>query len=146
MKTLTSYKWGPSSLRRRSTVHPLLRVVFDIVLRSHDCAYMCGLRLADAQRVAYLAGNSTKLFPESRHNRSILLDRPDLSDAADVAPCIDGTISSTIEHCVFFAGRVMQVAENSGIELRWGGNWDRDQIVITDQKFQDLWHYEVMAD
>jgi hypothetical protein len=41
------------------------------------------------------------------------------------------------------AGRVMQEADNQKVPVRWGGNWDRDNEVVTDQKFDDLVHFEI---
>ena len=41
------------------------------------------------------------------------------------------------------AGRVMQEADRLGVTLRYGGDWDMDETVVSDQTFQDLVHFEI---
>jgi hypothetical protein len=43
----------------------------------------------------------------------------------------------------YFAGVVKGIAIGLHIELRWGGDWDRDTLVL-DQKFNDLSHFELV--
>lgn len=42
-----------------------------------------------------------------------------------------------------FAGYVMRVADELGIKLRYGGDWDGDKKTA-DQSFNDLPHYEIL--
>jgi peptidoglycan L-alanyl-D-glutamate endopeptidase CwlK len=42
----------------------------------------------------------------------------------------------------YFAGRVMQKAEEMGIPLTWGGDWDND-TEVKDQTFMDLVHFQL---
>ena len=37
----------------------------------------------------------------------------------------------------------MQEADRLKVHLRYGGDWDRDDIVVSDQTFQDLVHFEI---
>lgn len=43
----------------------------------------------------------------------------------------------------YFAGIVMATARGMGVDLRWGGDWDRD-TQLKDERFVDLWHFELM--
>jgi len=40
------------------------------------------------------------------------------------------------------AGLVLGIASEMGIELAWGGDWNRNWV-YTDQRFHDLPHYEL---
>lgn len=57
--------------------------------------------------------------------------------------------SYTIHQMAYMAGVFDSVAkelyDNGRIShlIRWGGNWDRDGIIITDQSFDDLPHFEL---
>ena len=44
-----------------------------------------------------------------------------------------------------FAGYVQGVAEQLGIKIRWGGDWDSD-FDFKDQTFNDLVHFELRED
>lgn len=65
------------------------------------------------------------------------------SKAIDVAPYVNGKASYDYRHCCFFAGVVLAIAGMLKIKVRWGGNWDMDEEVMTDQDFQDLVHFEL---
>ena len=41
-----------------------------------------------------------------------------------------------------FAGFVLGVANQMGINLRWGGDWDQD-FEVQDNKFDDFPHFEL---
>ena len=53
-------------------------------------------------------------------------------------------------HLCYLAGifevTFLEACEELNIEakLRWGGNWDGDGVLIKDQKFQDIVHFEVI--
>ncbi len=59
-----------------------------------------------------------------------------------MAPYLNGGVSWDSRHCLYFAGLVMGIAKQMDIEIRWGGDWDRDNEPVTDQEFQDLVHFE----
>jgi hypothetical protein len=63
------------------------------------------------------------------------------SRAVDVAPYpIDWNDTRRFDH---FAGIVVGIAHRSGVKIRWGGNWDRDND-LNDQNFNDLVHFELI--
>ena len=64
-----------------------------------------------------------------------------LSEAVDIAPYPINWKDT--EKFYYVAGIVMGVAGMLGIELRWGGDWDRDDD-LHDQTFMDLGHFELV--
>ena len=133
------YKFGKRSRERLGKVDPGLRgtLIDALALDIVDMAIICGYRgRSEQDRLYAMSPPRTKLlYPNSRHNAI-----PSL--AVDVAPWINGAPSENPLHCAHLAGIIQAVGAARGLGIRWGGNWDRDGEVMTDQKFQDLWHYE----
>jgi len=126
-----------TSRQRLSTCNIELRDVFQRVIETMDCTIVCGYRCQAAQDAYFVAGKSRVKYPQGKHN--ILPSR-----AVDVCPYVGGKASFDSRHCLFFAGYVLAIAEQMGVKIRWGGDWDRDGEVMTDQKFQDLVHFELV--
>jgi peptidoglycan LD-endopeptidase CwlK len=142
------FEFGKSSLRRKATLHPIIQVLCHRVIRVYDFSILCGWRSEAKQLEAYNEGNSKVLFPFSKHNRSLLLGLPNVSDAIDAGPWINGRTSEDYSDCSHMAGMFIMAAESfhledMGLELVWGGNWDGDMEIITDQNFNDLYHLEL---
>lgn len=126
--------FGKSSRARLETCHPDLQRLFQEVVKTFDCSILCGERGEDEQNQAYYTGKSKLKYPESKHNTSP-------SIAVDVAPYpIDW---DDLGRFYLFAGYVFRVAEELGIKVRYGGDWDGDKRT-TDQKFNDLPHWELI--
>ncbi len=138
----------------RSSVHELrtvvlpLQALFGHVLERYDCTIIKGHRGEAAQNRAFAEGNSKLEWPDGDHN-----EYP--SKAVDAAPypvkwggpvIVEGKLHQgnlrAILRFYHFAGYVQGVAEEMGIPLRWGGDWDRD-FDLFDQKFNDLVHFEI---
>lgn len=102
-----------------------------------DVSIVCGHRGRAEQDEAFNSGASKVRWPNSKHN-----DIP--SEAFDAYPFIRGKISYNYNHCCFLAGIILSVSLKISVPVRWGGNWDSDLEIITDQKFQDLGHYETV--
>lgn len=129
-------RYSKVSQDRLSSCHPDLQQVFREVIQHTDCSILCGHRTREEQMQAYVDGNSTLPWPQSKHNV-----RPSL--AVDAAPYLPGKgVSWEPRQCAYFAGQVMTIARLLGVKLRWGGDWDRDGDV-TDQSFNDLVHFEL---
>lgn len=127
-------RWSRESHDELATCHPELQAVFNTVIHTFDCRVLDGSRSEAEQEEAYRTRRSKLRFPFSKHNTS-----PSL--AVDVGPYpIDW---NDIERHYYFAGYVMGVASQLGIELRWGGDWDRD-TEVDDQTFFDLVHFELV--
>ena len=137
-------QFSKASLQKLSTCDERLQKVFMEVIKHVDCSVLYGHRTKKEQDESYLAGNSTKMWPYSKHN-----SLP--SKAVDVAPWpIDwgntGTPSqraNAIARFRMFSGFVLGVAIKMGVKLRSGGDWDMD-FDLGDQKFIDLPHFELV--
>lgn len=126
-------KFGQSSIDRLSTCHPDLQKLFNEVVKNYDCSVICGHRGKDEQDAAVKAGNSKLSWPNSKHN---VLP----SNAVDVVPFpIDWNDINRFYH---FAGFVLATANQLGIKVRFGADWDGD-LNFKEEKFKDLPHWEL---
>ena len=114
-----------------NTVHPDLQRVFRRVVQRFDCTVLPdgGRRTPDRQQELVDSGASQTL--NSKHLTG---------NAVDVAPWpLDWDDTDRFRA---FGGYVIGIAQQAGVELRWGGDWDGDWC-FTDQTFHDLPHFEL---
>lgn len=134
--------FGTKSLRELSTCRSEIIETLNIVVIEYDITVLEGRRSWERQR-ELLAQDppATKVGPgKSKHNPPIEGDTTWLSDAVDCAPHpIDWTDAKRF---IYMAGLIIGVGRALGHDFRWGGNWDEDQIIIDDQNFDDLPHFE----
>jgi hypothetical protein len=139
-----NHAWGATSLERIGTLDPRWRPVLNDVLAAvpFDVTVIFGFRGEDAQNAAWAAGNSTKQWPNSIHNTMP-------SRAVDLAPLnADGSIPGYGDApkdprpWLVLAGAVLAAARAARMPCRWGGNWDCDAVMLDDQDFDDLGHFE----
>lgn len=131
-------QFSDRSILRLSECDPRLQNVFGEVIKHFDCIVLCGHRSQREQNAAYRAGTSKLRYPQSKHNK-----KPSM--AVDVAPFERHALAvdwSDRERMTFFAGQVIATARSMGINLRWGGDWDRD-TKVKDNTFDDLVHFEL---
>lgn len=135
------YSYGRTSSGVLITASFKLQLVFDEALSMGliDITAIEGRRAKARQNRLFAIDKSKVKWPNSKHN---VLNPNDLAHAVDAAPYVNGKASDVWYHCIFLAGVIQTCGEKLGIPIRWGGNWDRDGEPITDQEFQDLWHYE----
>ena len=127
-------EFGKRSRDQLATAHPDLQRLFNEVIKHYDCAVIIGHRGEQAQNEAVEHGMSKLKWPDSPHNKTP-------SQAVDVAPYpVDWKNIKSFYH---FAGYVKAVADQLGIAIRWGGDWDGD-FDLTDQNFFDLPHFELI--
>ena len=125
--------FGKSSKKRLSTCDSKLQKVFNEVIKHVDCSVLEGHRSKDRQNKLYEEEKTKVKYPNGRHNR-----QP--SSAVDVTPYpVDW---KDRERQTLFAGFVIGVASQMGINLRWGGDWDQDFQVV-DNRFDDFPHFEL---
>ena len=125
--------FGKSSKKRLSTCDDRLQKVFNEVIEHVDCSVLCGHRGKDDQDKAYKEGKSKAKYPNGRHNR-----QPSL--AVDVSPYpIDW---DDLERQTLFAGFVLGIAKQMGIDLIWGNDWDGD-FETKDTGLKDYPHFEL---
>ena len=126
-------RFGRKSKERLSTCNSKLQKVFNEVIKHVDCSILEGHRDKDRQNKLYEEGKTKVKYPNGRHNR-----QP--SSAVDVTPYpVDW---KDRERQTLFAGFVIGVASQMGINLRWGGDWDQDFQVV-DNRFDDFPHFEL---
>ena len=129
--------FGDRSNNNLDTCHPDLRALFRRVVEEQDCAVICGIRTKEEQETAFLAGASTKRWPDSKHN---VTSPEQLSIAVDVVPYpVDWTDKGRF---YMFVGYVKRIAFEMSINIRCGADWDNDGYT-KDQKFHDLPHFEL---
>ena len=125
--------FGKSSKKRQSTCDSKLQEIFNEVIKHVDCSVLEGHREKDRQNKLFEEGKTKVKYPDGRHNR-----QP--SSAVDVTPYpVDW---KDRERQTLFAGFVIGVASQMGINLRWGGDWDQDFQVV-DNRFDDFPHFEL---
>ena len=125
--------FGRKSKERLNTCENNLQKVFNEVIKHVDCSVLEGHREKDRQNKLYKEGKTKVKYPNGRHNR-----QP--SSAVDVTPYpVDW---KDRERQTLFAGFVIGVASQMGINLRWGGDWDQDFQVV-DNRFDDFPHFEL---
>tara|TARA_R100000458_G_C8262113_1_gene237519 strand:- start:34 stop:423 length:390 start_codon:yes stop_codon:yes gene_type:complete len=127
-------KFSERSLRRLSTCDVKLQSLFKEVIKHVDCSILEGHRDERRQEQLFEEGKTKVHYPFGRHN-----SKP--SRAVDVTPYpVDW---SDRERQTLFAGFVLGVAARMGINIRWGGDWDKDWKV-RDNKFDDFPHFELI--
>ena len=129
-------RFGKTSRKRLDTCEDALQVLMNQVVKDFDCSITVGHRGKEAQEKAYSEGKSMKKWGQSKHN-----SYP--SKAVDVCPYpIDWDDRDRFH---FFAGFVMSVAIQLGINIRWGGNWRNDfNKGFKENKFDDMVHFELI--
>jgi len=131
-------KWGDKSKEVRADLHPTLVHYLDRALQEvADISLICGHRNQADQMKAYFSGNSTLMWPQGKHN-----SLPSL--AVDFRPYPMPKFKAKVWAALAYtAGRIIQMAAEDGVKIRWGGDWDADGD-LTNQKFDDLFHLEVV--
>ena len=128
--------FGITSQRRLVTCHPNLRLLCDEVIKDIDIAVICGHRSKEEQDRAYELGRSTVKWPNSKHN-----SMPSM--AVDIGPYPINW--DNLYQWRMFGGYVLWKAECLGINIRWGGDWDRDGD-MWDHRFIDMPHFELIGE
>ena len=111
-----------------------LHDLFVEVVKTYDCSIICGFRNQEEQTKAFESGKSKLQFPDSKHN-----EFPSM--AVDVYPY--PIAMDDLGSFYMFAGYVLRVAKEMGINVRYGGDWDGDKKTA-DQTFHDLGHWEII--
>lgn len=131
--------FGTASKNRLNTCHPDLIRLFNEVIKYYDCTILEGHRGEEAQNEAYRTGKSRLKYPHGKHN-SIP------SRAVDVVPYFKDPPHirwNNTKDFYYFAGIVLGIANQMGIDIRWGGDWNSNHD-LTDQTFFDLPHFELI--
>jgi peptidoglycan L-alanyl-D-glutamate endopeptidase CwlK len=103
-----------------------------------------GHRSVEKQQEYFKAGKSRVdgIKIKGKHNYSP-------SQAFDIYGWVAGKINYEKETMCYLAGLIVGVSEmlykdgKTDHKLRWGGNWDKDGIILKDQSFDDMPHFEI---
>ncbi len=128
--------FSDKSLAKLATSDPRLQRVFHEVVRNFDCTILEGHRNRERQNQMVEEGKSQVRWPDGKHNTVP-------SMAVDVCPY--PIVWDDRERQTLFAGYVLATAQAMGVNLRWGGDWDRD-TEVRDNSFDDLVHFEVVEE
>jgi len=109
-------------------------MIFFKLIENYDVSIVCGYRGPEDQNAAFDSKNSKVQWPNSKHN-----DAPSM--AVDVIPYPSGW--ANVYQFYHMAGHIQAIADMYGIEIRWGGDWDSDDV-LDDQTFMDLGHFELV--
>tara|TARA_R110000824_G_scaffold400460_1_gene608016 strand:- start:45 stop:443 length:399 start_codon:yes stop_codon:yes gene_type:complete len=131
-----NYPYSKNSLSRLETCDQRIQNIFMEASQHMDITIICGHRNEADQNEAFRSGKSQIKWPNGKHN-------PKPSKAVDAAPYPINWKDR--ERATLFAGFVLGLAAAGRVDLRWGGDWDRDWQVA-DNNFDDLWHFELMED
>jgi peptidoglycan L-alanyl-D-glutamate endopeptidase CwlK len=127
--------FSAASLKQLATCHPDLIRVFTRVCSSWDCTVIEGKRTEARQRV-YLATGASRTM-QSKHVYP--LGSPSL--AVDVTPY--PIRWKDYLRLYAFAGFVLGVANEMGVKLRSGLDWDSDRN-FAEETFIDANHFEII--
>ena len=128
--------FSTKSIERLETCNKLLRDIAYEVIKKVDCTVVTGFRNQVDQDNLYPRYTRVK-WPDSKHNQFP-------SMAIDLVPYIPGKgISYDTRQAYWFSGYVKRVADEMGIKIRSGADWDQDGDV-NDQSFHDPCHFELV--
>lgn len=133
-------KFGDVSRAHLATLSPnlqrLMRECIRRVPKHLDFAITCGHRGKAEQDAAYASGTSTKRWPLSKHN-----SHP--ARAVDIRPASPFNSRDWGDKIRFarILGRIEGIAEEMGIGVRFGMDWDQDGQ-SNDETLLDLPHIE----
>ena len=132
--------WGLKSRLVYKTLDSRLQHYLDRSLQEvADISLVCGHRTQKEQNIAYYSTpqRSKLAWPDGKHNKL-----PSL--AVDFQPYpMPSRPEKLWASLAYTAGRIIQMAAEDGIIIRWGGDWDADGD-LTDQTFDDLFHLEII--
>jgi len=128
------YKFGRKSKEKLATCHPDIQKICNELIKIMDVTVLEGIRTKEQQEEYVRTGKSKTM--NSRH-----LDQGDgYSHAVDLAPYpIDW---NDRERVVYMQGMIRGIAQQLGIEVRSGIDWDSDGQV-KDHTFFDGPHFEL---
>ena len=129
--------FSEASRKNLDQCHWELQVLMERVVQVRDISVVCGIRGRVEQNKMFDEGSSKLRWPDGKHN---VESEDELADAVDIVPWPEQY--SDPMTMIHVAGIVMGIAAEMGINIRWGGDWNRNSD-LKDQEFIDLWHFEL---
>jgi peptidoglycan L-alanyl-D-glutamate endopeptidase CwlK len=137
------FTYGKRSREKLATCHPDIVLVAELALdiSPYDIAIIHGWRGEELQNALVESGVSRTRWPTSKHNH--IEDGQPCSLAIDFAPWVGGEIPWNDTHIfAVIAGVMFAAAEQAGIAITWGGDWDSDGST-KDQTLMDWGHVQL---
>lgn len=142
-----SYQFSNTSKERLSTADEDLQLIMKkaIGISKIDFGIAEGHRSVEKQQQYYREGKSKidGINKKSKHNYNP-------SRAVDIYAYVNGKANWDTQHLSYLSGLFEGIAyylKEKGLishDIRWGGNWDNDGIIMDDQSFDDLPHFEII--
>ena len=127
-------QFSKRSLSRLASCDAQLQMVCNAAIEKTDFAVLQGYRGEAEQNDAFDRGMSKLRYPKSKHNAWP-------SRAVDIAPYpIDW---NDTKRFVALADIMLAEAKRLGVNMRWGGDWNRNGE-WRDEKFRDMPHFELV--
>lgn len=123
-------KYSQKSRRLLDSCHPDLIRLMEEVLKHWDHTIVSGHRGEQEQNDLYADGKSKLKYPKSKHNTF-----PSIAVDVQPYPYKDD------RDLYAFMGFVLGTAQQMGIELRWGGDWNDNRQV--GDNWIDAFHIEL---
>jgi len=134
-----AFKLSNRSLRRMAGVNQKLVNIVELAIQrtpiDFGVAWMGGLRTAEEQNQLFKDGYS-KCDGYEIHSKH------QLGNAVDLNVFVGSKFVENKEMLCVVAGVMFACADELNINIRWGGDWDSDSD-LRDNKFNDLYHYEL---
>lgn len=150
-----SYEFSNTSQERLNTCHKDLISVLNLALKLSDIDFGVaqGERPVDEQREYFEAGKS-KLNPDNpehlKRAKHVVSEYREKAEAVDIYAWVNGA-NYEIHNMAYLAGVILtasKILRQMGVishDIRWGGNWNENGEIITDQDFDDLVHFELVG-
>jgi len=123
------YRFGKRSKERLKGVKPELINVINQLIKIMDVTVIEGLRSQERQDELVAKGASKTRYSKHIEGRAV-----------DIAPYPINWEDRERFH--YMGGMLRGIAQNMGVSIRWGGDWDSDGE-IKDNNFDDLVHVEL---
>lgn len=148
-----TFEFGKTSRERLSTCHPDIQLIMTESLK----VSLIDFGMAEGHRPV---ARQQKLYAQGRTEAGPIItyiDGINKKGKHNLQPSMAGDIYAWIgkaswdeRYLCYLAGVIQAITERLYKEgkinhkIRWGGNWDGDGIIITDQSFVDLPHHELI--
>ena len=146
------YKLGKGSLKKLESVHhDLVKIIKLAITRTPvDFGISEGHRSLERQKELYDQGKSKidGINKKGKHNYnpSLAIDlyayHPDIATRKKIA--YDVPTLCIIAGVIISCADELKAKGDIKHSVRWGGNWDNDGVILYDQSFDDLPHFELV--
>lgn len=145
-----SWGYGTGSRAKLDTCHQELQDIFELyrVKQFFEITIIHGWRGEEIQHQVFIEGNSTKDWPDSKHNHIDKVTHKAESYAVDYGPwCYvpklgrKGVPWADTHAFAIIGGLLLACAKELNYNIIYGGDWDMDGLT-TDQNLMDWGHLE----